>query len=491
MKSIAKMVLLIISLCVLMTFNAVAEEKSKLQAFPSEITLGDGPITINRAVDIAISNSRTVKESQFDLESARRKVDETKNQFGFNVTAKGYAIQSHAQSELKMPYTTYTVGAATSTVGVYTNPLTGATSQTQWYAITNPYPNIDYFTFNLNKEWSHSSELDVTKPLITFGKKKDAIKAASGQMGMSKLDVQISELDLVENVKKAFYDVLLAQEFVKVQEEAVRQAQTHFDAAKSKFEVGASPKFDVIRAEVEVASAKENLTSAKKGLDLAKMFLSNTIGLPVSNEIDIAEEGAYEKIDLKNAEYYTDIAMNNRPELEKIKIAKDVARASRRLSENKPTVAFSWSWSFYNKGGGISSSEHTWNGVIAAEVPVFDNGLAKAKVDQAARLHDKLGLNEIDAKEGITLEVKQAYLGLIEASQRIDTSVAVLASADEGYRMADVGFKEGVTTSIDLLDAEHGLTQAKLNRAKASFDYETQKARLARACGFKSMADMK
>jgi outer membrane protein len=87
--------------------------------------------------------------------------------------------------------------------------------------------------------------------------------------------------------------------------------------------------------------------------------------------------------------------------------------------------------------------------------------------------------------------LNQAYLGLIEAGERIDTSEAILASAEEGYRMAEVGFKEGVTTSIDLLDAEHGLTQAKLNRAKANFDYETQKARLARSCGLESLAEQK
>jgi outer membrane protein TolC len=84
-----------------------------------------------------------------------------------------------------------------------------------------------------------------------------------------------------------------------------------------------------------------------------------------------------------------------------------------------------------------------------------------------------VALSEIDLKEGISLQISQAYLSLVEAELRLDTSAAMLEAAEEAYRMA----------AIDLIDAEHALTQARLNRAKSKYDYEAAKAKLASACG--------
>ncbi|MFA6450386.1 MAG: TolC family protein, partial [bacterium] len=319
MKNTGWKTLIIAVLCAFIALPAVAADKGKAPKFPAEISIGEGPISLNRAVDIAIANSRTLKANELDFESARRKVSETKAQFGFDVKLKGNAVQSHMNSTISMPYTTYDVSAATSSVVLDPSSLQTPTSPV--FVITNPYPVIRYNTFSLVKEWSHSSELDVTKMLYTFGKKRDAIKATGGQRDMAKIDVGIGKLDLIENVKKSFFNVLLTQEFVQVQEEAVRQAEAHLSAAKSRFEVGAAPKFDVIRAEVEVATAKENLTTAIKGLDLSKMALNNTIGLPVSRNIKVSDEGAYEKITIQAMEYYLGVADKNRPELMKLKIA--------------------------------------------------------------------------------------------------------------------------------------------------------------------------
>jgi len=125
---------------------------------------------------------------------------------------------------------------------------------------------------------------------------------------------------------------------------------------------------------------------------------------------------------------------------------------------------------------------------MGAQFRVFDNGISQAKIAQSDKTYKKLLLNETDLREGIALEVKQAYMSIIEAGQRIETSAAIYAAAEEGYRIRNVGFKEGVSTGIELLDAEHQLTQARLGKANANFDYEIQKARLARACGVESLA---
>lgn len=455
---------------------------------PGEISLKDAPFTLDRAIETALANSRTLKQSFIDYDAAGQKVAETRAQFGFNLKATGNAQRVHDDTAFGLPLTSYDVAPIELANGdLIINPDPAAGGQ-PYYGITNPIPNITVKEFALNKEWQRGADVQLTKPLFLFGKKRDAILASRKQRDVKGLDVDLARLDLVASVKVMFFNFLLMKEVVKVQEEALRQAEAHLAAAKSRFEVGVAPKFDVIRANVEVTSAQEALTTAKKGLELTRMAFNNLLGLSVDRPTDVEAEGAYGLIALNALEYYVGLAMENRPEVKQITIGKELAKTGMRLSRMLPSVGFTGMWTPYSRGSGFGS-EHTWRVIVGAEVPLFDNGLSRARVRQAGRAYDKLELTEIDLKEGITLQVKQAYLTVDEARRRLDSSKDVLAMADEAYRMADVGFKEGVTTSIDLLDAEHGLTQAKLNSAKADFDYEIALSQLALSCGLESLPE--
>lgn len=446
---------------------------------PGEISLKDAPFTLDRAIETALANSRTLKQSFIDYDAAGQKVAETRAQFGFNLKMTGNAQRVEDPTSLSMPI------YMPMDIQDYFDPaVLSQTALDNGIWVASPEPTM--FEFALNKKWQRGADLQLSKPVFLFGKKRDAILASRKQRDVKGLDVDLARLDLVVSVKVMFFNFLLMKEVVKVQEEALRQAEAHLDAAKSRFEVGVAPKFDVIRANVEVTSAQEALTTAKKGLELTRMAFNNLLGLSVDRPVDVEGEGAYELITLDALEYYVGLAMENRPEVKQLAIGKELAKTGMRLSRMLPSVGFTGMWTFYNRGSGFGS-EHTWRLIVGAEVPLFDNGLSRAQVRQAGRMYDKLELTEIDLKEGITLQVKQAYLTVNEARERQDSSKAVLDMAEEAYRMADVGFKEGVTTSIDLLDAEHGLTQAKLNSAKADFDYEIALSQLAKVCGLESL----
>jgi len=451
----------------------------------TEISLKDVPLSIDKAVQIAFEKSRALKQAMIDYETSDKKLEETKSQFGFDLKLSGNYQRVEDSSSLSMASILYMPQDISGYFATTSLTMPGVPIYT-----AAPTPTIQMNEFKLNKVWQHSADAELTKPLFLFGKKRDAIQASRLQKKSSSLDVEIEKLELTKSVKQGFYNLLLMMEVVKVQEEAVNQADSHLNAAKTRFEVGVSPKFDVIMAEVEVATAREELTTAQKGLELTRMAFNNLIGLPVSMKTRISDKGAYELINLKPIDFYLQIAFENRVEINQIEYAKDMALASSRLSRLRPTIAFSGTYNIEQRGSGFGS-ENSWRAILAGEIPIFDNGTSKAQIAQARKLHEKLELNMVDLKEGIELQVEQAYLSLLEASQRIDTSAAVLKSAEEAYRMADAGFKEGVTANIDLIDAEHGLTQAKLNRANANFDYEIQKAGLARACGLDSLSNVK
>jgi len=479
MKSTVFMGLKVLTITAIFVFSALpifAAEGGGGAKFPSEITLADAPLTLQRSIDTALINSRMLKENNLDFQASQKKITETRNNFGFKLDWSANRQRVHNDSKFTMGSTYYDVSPIDPS-----NPL-------GLYGITfPPQPKVAYTEIPMSKKWGGGSQFDLQRSVYTFGVERDAIDATRRQRDISGLDVEIGRLDLIENVKKSFFNVLLMEELVNVQEEAVKQAETHLAAAKSRFEVGATPKIEVISADVEVASAKEQLTSAIKNLDLVKMAFNNTLGLPVESNTKVSEAGAYEKIMLKPMDFYLDMAYKNRPEIKKLKAYQELTLIGKRLNKNKPAVGLSGNWTFYNRGSGLFGSEHTWYLAMGAQFRVFDNGISQAKIAQSDKTYKKLLLNETDLREGIALEVKQAYMSIIEAGQRIETSAAIYAAAEEGYRIRNVGFKEGVSTGIELLDAEHQLTQARLGKANANFDYEIQKARLARACGVESL----
>jgi len=131
--------------------------------------------------------------------------------------------------------------------------------------------------------------------------------------------------------------------------------------------------------------------------------------------------------------------------------------------------------------------QDSWRAVVACEMPLYDDKLARSKVAQSKLRERDLELKETDLINGIKIQVQNAYLETTEAEGRLETSESILKAAEEGYRIASLSYKEGLATEIDVLDAAHNLTGAGLNHAKARYDYEIAKADLAFACGAPSI----
>lgn len=462
--------------------------------FPAEISLGDGlredsPVSIDDVIAIAVEQSRSLKSSVNTYESSLQKVSETKKQFGLNAKVEANYQRVHDPTSFSMPYTYYDV-APIYIPGVLPLPFNPPENlqDESMYIVTDPVPNIGFRSAEINQDWQHGAELKISKPLLTFGKKEKAVDAATYDSRVKKLDVKLERMKLLYNVKEAFYNVLLAKKNIDAQKESVARSVAHVDAANSRFDTGVVPKLDVIRARSDLEQSKETLIQAHKGYDLAVMNLNNIIGLPVGRKTILDEDTAYKRIELKELDFYNKLAFETRPELNQIDLAQDAAALAAELEEKKALFSFAGTWTFHNRGSTFAS-EDSWRAIIAGEIPLFDDGLASAKKAQALKQHENLMLSETDLREGILLQVKSAYLDVIEADQRIESSDVILEIAEEAYRMADLGFKEGVTAQIDLIDAEHTLTQARLGHAKAAFDYEVSKARLAYSCGVDSLED--
>jgi outer membrane protein len=456
----------------------------------TEFSLNDSNlVTLDKAIEIALQNNYELKQAAFETQISKSKVGEAKSARGFGLSLSGnYAYTINGQSVSLPVYSPvllstnadYLAGDPFKTI-VVVDPVTFATS--------TPLVAGKMTLMSLVSQEQIGANFIVKKPIWTFGKIENNIKLNRLGVQSSSLDERIERLSVGLKVRQAYYQYLLALEFYNVTNDSVAQAQAHYDAASKKNEFGVSPKFDVIRAEVDVATARENLAKAKKGVDLASMSLCNAMGIDVNSNIKVTAPANSTEIAYP-LDTLVKFALSERVEFKQLKLGKDQALLGAKLAKQLPTIGFQGTYALKSKGSSFGQ-EDTWQLAVAAEVPLFDSGKAKTQSRQARLTAEKLGVSEQQLRDGVKLQVSEAFLSMNEAKERMSTTEAILNTTLEAVRMAEVGFKEGVTPNLDVLDAQHSLNGAKLNSAQARFDVEIAKAKLLNSVGVESADELK
>ena len=124
-----------------------------------------------------------------------------------------------------------------------------------------------------------------------------------------------------------------------------------------------------------------------------------------------------------------------------------------------------------------------WSVGVTANWNLFDSNVTKAQIRQAEAANRKAKETASQKKDGIQLEVRQAYLTMIAAEKNIQTTKVAVDQAQEDYKIAQVRYSAGVGTNIDVIDAQVALTSAQTNYIQSLYDYNTSKASLDRAMG--------
>ena len=349
-------------------------------------------------------------------------------------------------------------------------------------------PTTGTFSFNeieIQPIDSGTATVSLSQVVDISGLVRTATDAASLFSRIANLDVQRSRNELVLQVKQAYYDVLRAQELVKVAEEALQNAQLRRKLAEAAVEAGVSPRLDVMRAEAAVAATQQGVIAARNVLQLAKAAFNNLLGRRVDEPVELLP--ADEAIPEQSAEFagYLQEALAKRPEMIQANLGvslseKQVAAARR---EQLPTLVVRGQWDFNLKTSTFQPRESSFTTIAALQFKIWDSGQTQGRVEQARADVDKAKITVENVREGIALEVRNAYLSLQEAQEKVASAEKGLQAATESLRVARLRYEAGVSNQLELSDAELAYTQAEQNLVNARYDLRVAWARLEKAMG--------
>lgn len=327
----------------------------------------------------------------------------------------------------------------------------------------------------------------VKLPLYTGGKLEGMVRQAQGGVTASEHLLERQRQKVALDATIAYFHVLKARGFVKVMEERLKALQSQRDDIAKMLERGVTTRIDLLRAETAVAAAQEELTKARNGESIALAALANAMGLSPTLPIQVVASASIENAGLPDLP--TDLnraieeALHQRPEIRALEAQLFSAREGERVakSEQRPQVGVLFQYDAQRQttmpdmGRWLVGVMVSWN--------LFDGGATKAAVEQASEQVRQLEAALAELRNGIALEVTNAFLNIESAKQRVKTAEKAVATAEEGVRLVRLGYQNGVNTITDFLTAQAELTQAQISLVVALSDLRVAEAQLWFALG--------
>lgn len=332
---------------------------------------------------------------------------------------------------------------------------------------------------------NQTAQLTLSQILFDFGKTFAAIDTARAQAEVARLDAETQKDLVILAVKEAYFNLIFGKRLVVVNEEAVKRGELNLKSAKGFFEVGTRPKFDVTRAEVDLANAEVALIQSRNAVRVTRVALNTAIGISVVAPTEVKDILTFEPYPVDESGLIPE-ALRQRPEYRRVNAVVTSADASLRQAFRNffPDVtASSFFGGTFRNPDKPSDLADIWEFRVTLNWSIFDGGNKIARY-QEARKNVEAAQARIQAIDlSIGQEVIQGYLNLQESQERIGAAQKAVESARENFRLAQGRFDAGVGTIIELTDAQLTLTQAQSTEARALADYRIAIARLERALG--------
>ncbi len=352
---------------------------------------------------------------------------------------------------------------------------------------------VDAFRTDTRNMWAGS--VMVRQPIYMGG----AIIAANK---IADIGEQIADNDLDMQTQQTLYSIDQAYWLAVSLKQKYKLATSYHNLVKKlnedvhkMIQQGVATKADGLKVDVKVNEAEMKITQAEDGLVLSKMLLCQLCGIPMNQQITLADEDK-ESLALSGTPVDTeqqrvaasDSALNTRPELRMLQNTLDISKQATNLvrAVYLPHVALTGGYTISNPNvfnGFEKKFAGVWNVGVIVQVPVWNwfDGAYKVRAAKAASNIAQMNLD--DTREKIHLQIAQSQFKVKEAQKKLSMAMKNIDSAEENLRCANLGFKEGVMEVTDVMAAQTAWQQAQSQKIDAEIDVKLTQVGLNKALG--------
>ena len=322
-------------------------------------------------------------------------------------------------------------------------------------------------------------------------------------MKLTKKDVELamekarsSRLDMVNQVTKAFYQLLLAQDSYEVLKKSYKQSEDNFNVVDAKYQQGKVSEYDKISAEVQMRSLKPTLVSAGNGVNLAMLQLKVLMGM--DSNIQVAVAGNLKDYEMamfsRQAQPQPENIVGGNTTLRQLDLNQDMLERNLKLKKTNfmPNLALSFQFMYTSMSENWKVFDYTWTPYstlgLSLSIPLFKGGNF-SQVKQAKLQLKQLDQTRINTERQLKMQA-QSYLDNMAAStEQVVSNKEAVNQAEKGRSIAEKRYEVGRGTILELNSSEVALTQAQLTYNQSIYDYLVAKADLDLVMGVEDVIE--
>lgn len=330
---------------------------------------------------------------------------------------------------------------------------------------------------------SANANLRLSYDLYTSGERSARIRAAEEQVRFNELEVERQKEELRLNVFNDYYGLQGADQQVRINLEAVRNAEASLRQAQALEQAGVGTRFDVLRAQVQLANATQDLTNARSQQQVARRQLVQRLSLAQSVDITAADPVQVAGTWNLSLEESIVLAFQNRADLQQQLVQRNINEQQRRiaLSALLPKVNLEANYNVLNVFNDRLERADGYSLGANIRMNLFDGGAARARAEQEETNKAISETRFADQRNQIRFQVEESYANLQSNFANISTADVALSQARESLRLARLRFQAGIGTQTDVINAENELTRAQGNLVNAILNYNRSLATLQRS----------
>jgi outer membrane protein TolC len=430
----------------------------------AEQTLGK-PLTIDECIAIALSDNPTIKIADMEVSRVDYSKKETLGQLLPTIDFGASYNRMLAKQVMYMNMSSF--GGGSSDVDDSDDDSSSNTASGIKMGLDNSY-SVGF-----------SASLPVIAPQLW-----QSLKLSQSQILKNVEQARSSRLELVNQVKSAFYTLLLAEDSNKVMQESYDMAALTYDIYSKRHSAGDASDYDVLRTSVAMKNVEPELLQSEIAIKQARMQLLILMGIDASFPLEVQGQLAdYEQtmyadvlgIDT-NYEQNSSLVMND-IETKILRQTIDLKRAAWY-----PTLALSANYNWTSSSNGSPFRNFRWNGYsligITLSVPIFNGGQRYNSLKQAQIQYNEMRWQRENLERTVSMQVKLAMDNINLNVKQIASSSESVKEADKAHDIMVKSFAIGAASYLDLRDSELSLTRAKLAYYQAIFNYLVARSEL-------------
>ena len=318
----------------------------------------------------------------------------------------------------------------------------------------------------------------------------ESLKISGMDVELAVEKARSSRLEMVTQVKNAYFATLFAKEAAEVYGQVYDNALKNLQETQKKYDAQKASEMELLRAKTTVENAVPNVYNAESSIVLALWQLKAVLGVDLDMNLDI---------DGKLSDYATqmfyDIHQHDNATLANNSTMKQLAIQAEQLASNiriqkfaaLPTLSGSFNFAYMSMANDVALKEFPWipysTAALSLNIPIFAGGKRHNQIRQAQNQYSQVQLQVENTERQLKIAIRQSLATMETNMKSYYAAQTALSSAQKGYDITEASYKVGRSTLIELNDAQLALTQAKLAESQAIYNFVVAKAQLEQTLG--------